>query len=296
MAALTYLIPREEEGLTAETLYLKRLHISRHMLSRLKFSGGLLLDGHQIRSDHICHAGQTLQARFPEDAPAWPALKGPLIPFGVLYRDDHILVVDKPAPLSTLASPRGDGMSLEGAVYRYLGEPERFCFRPVNRLDKGTSGLMAVALHPQAQAALQKQLHHTMQRQYLAVTEGVPEGTEGRITLKIGKESPDSVRRIITPDGKTAVTDWRVLSVSGARSLLSLTLLTGRTHQIRVHLNALGCPVAGDYLYGTPLDEIKGRFALHSCLLTLNHPVSGRAMTFQSPLPPALERLMNGGY
>ncbi len=292
MAELTYIVTAEDDGLTAETLYRKKMALSRHMLSRLKFTGGLTLDGEPIHTNRICRAGQTLRAVFPPNAPAWEGLKGYRGALRPVWEDEHLLVVDKPAPLATLASPRGDGNSLEAAVYHYLGEPERFTFRPVSRLDKGTSGLMAVALQPQAQDALQKQLHKEMSREYLAVTEGIPDPPEGTVDLPIGKESPSSVRRVITPDGKKSVTRYRVVSVHGGRALVRLSLLTGRTHQIRVHLKAVGCPVVGDYLYGTPLEALPGRFALHSCALTLYHPVTGERLSFESPLPRELKSLL----
>ena len=292
MAELRYLVSEDDDGQTAETLFRKKMALSRHMLSRLKFTGGLTLDGEPVHTDRRCRSGQVLAAAFPDSAPAWEGLKGYRGTLQVVYEDEHLMVVDKTAPLATLASPRGDGNSLEAAVYHYLGESERFTFRPVNRLDKGTGGLMAIAMHPQAQDALQKQLHKDMMREYLAVTEGIPVPPAGTVDLPIGKESPSSVRRVITPDGKNAVTRYRTVRICGRRALVRLSLLTGRTHQIRVHLKAIHCPVAGDYLYGTPLPELPGRFALHSCDLTLRHPVTGERLHFESPLPPELERLL----
>ncbi len=293
MTRLTHLVTQEEDGLTAEKLFRTRLGLSRHMLSRLKFTGGLTLDGRQVFTTAPCRAGQTLCALFPEAAEAWPGLKGRGGEPRILYEDAHLMVIDKAAPLATLASPQKDGESLEAAVYHHFGEPERFCFRPVSRLDKGTSGLMAAALHPQAQAALQKQLHTPdMIRQYLAVTDGIPPMDQGTIDLPIGKPNPDSVRRAVMPDGRRAVTHYRLIHTDGVRSLIRLRLDTGRTHQIRVHLSALGCPVTGDYLYGTPLNDLGGRFALHSCSLTLRHPVTGENMAWSSPLPNELAALI----
>ena len=295
MTALTHTVTPEEDGLTAEKLFRTRFGLSRHMLSRLKFTGGLTLDGQQVYTTTPCRAGQTLRAEFPEAAEAWPVLRGRGGEPRVLFEDAHLMVIDKAAPLATLASPRGDGDSLEAAVYHHFGEPERFCFRPVSRLDKGTSGLMAVALHPQAQAALQKQLHTPdMVRRYLAVTDGTPPEEEGTIDRPIGKISPDSVKRAVMPGGKNAVTHYRLIHTDGRRSLLLLVLSTGRTHQIRVHLSAAGCPVTGDYIYGTPLKELNGRFALHSCSLTLRHPLTGEKLQWESPLPKELADLLPG--
>ena len=128
-------------------------------------------------------------------------------------------------------------------------------------------------------------------RRYLAITQGEWSG-QGVIDLPIRKEEGQSVRRVIAPDGKPCVTHYETLSSGSGRTLVRLTLETGRTHQIRVHLGALGHPIAGDYLYGTPDEELPGRFALHSAYLSFIHPVTGERLTFESPLPPELRRLL----
>lgn len=127
-----------------------------------------------------------------------------------------------------------------------------------------------------------------MVREYLAVTQGEPPAAEGLIDLPIAKAEGATVRRCVSPAGKPAVTHYRVLRRGGGRALVLLRLETGRTHQIRVHLAALGCPVAGDFLYGEELTALPGRFALHSHRLLLRHPLTGEEMTLCSPLPPAL--------
>ena len=131
-----------------------------------------------------------------------------------------------------------------------------------------------------------------MVREYLAVTQGEPPAEEGLIDLPIAKAEGATVRRCVSPAGKPAVTHYRVLRRGGGRALVLLRLETGRTHQIRVHLAALGCPVAGDFLYGEELTALPGRFALHSHRLLLRHPLTGEEMTLCSPLPPALAALM----
>ena len=157
-------------------------------------------------------------------------------------------------------------------------------YRPVNRLDKGTSGLMVVAKDGHVQDLLQRRLHSdAFLREYLALTEGVPDPPEGVIDAPVGKTDAASVKREVRPDGKPARTRYRVEEIRGSRALVRLRLETGRTHQIRVHLAHIGCPVCGDFLYGTELpEEFPRRFALHSAFLSFLHPVSGRPVRLES--------------
>ena len=163
----------------------------------------------------------------------------------------------------------------------------------MNRLDKGTSGLMVVAKSAHAQHLLQRLLHTPdFRRDYLAVVEGAPEPMAGTVDAPIAKEDAASIRRVVCAAGKPSVTHYETLASHGNRSLVRLSLETGRTHQIRVHMAHLGCPVSGDFLYGTELPELPGRFALHSAELLLRHPLTGERLDIHSPLPEALARLM----
>ena len=164
-------------------------------------------------------------------------------------------------------------------------------FRPLNRLDRGTSGLMAAAMNAHATQRLQRQLHtDAFLREYLAVVEGAPPREAGICDAPIGHG--EGVRRVVTPTGKPCRTHYRILEQSQGRSLLWLRLDTGRTHQIRVHMAHLGHPVAGDFLYGHEDPRLPGRFALHATRIRLTHPVTGRVVERTSPLPEALARLL----
>ena len=171
-------------------------------------------------------------------------------------------------------------------------DPATFVYHPVNRLDKGTSGLMCVARHAHAQRLLTAQLHTgSFIREYLAVTEGVPRETAGIIDAPIARLGTGA-RRAVRTEGQRAVTHYRVEQTCGSRALLRLRLETGRTHQIRVHLSHIGCPIAGDYLYGTEHDALPGRFALHSAHLSLIHPITKERIALDEPLPDALSALL----
>ena len=282
MRRLDFALGPEHEGRRVGRLVQGLAGVSRHGYARLKQENGVLLDGQPAHADVRVRAGQTLSVLI-EEAPA-------LSPGGelpVVYEDQDVIVLSKPAPMSTMRSAGKPGPTVEELLSR-SGEP----FRPVNRLDKGTSGLMVCARNAHAQQRLQKLLHtERFVRRYLAVTEGEWSG-QGMMDLPVRKENGQSVRRVAAPDGKPCVTHYETLRSGTGRTLVRLTLETGRTHQIRVHLSALGHPVTGDYLYGTPVNELPGRFALHSAYLSFVHPITGQTLSFESPLPPELGRLM----
>lgn len=293
MARLELVITGEDDGRRLSRVARGTLRMSSGQFSRAKYQGSILLDGVPAKADTTVCAGQRLIITVPELETYQPAPYA--LPLTITYEDEHLLIVDKPAPLPSVPSQsQRDGLTLENAVYSHLGCPKDFCYHPVNRLDKGTSGLMAVAKTAHAQQRLQAMLHTDLFiREYLAVCEGAPETMQGVIDAPLRKEDAATIRRIVAPDGQRAVTYYQVLEQHNSRSLIRLRLETGRTHQIRAHLCYLGCPVAGDFLYGRELDTLKGRFALHSCLLIVKHPITGERIECDSPLPQALQALLH---
>lgn len=289
MPRFSHRVTAPEAGRTVKSIALKALCLSQGRFSSLKFSGGILLDGKPVHADARVAEGQELTAQW-EDKAAAPG-ESFALPLSVPFMDTHYLIVDKPAPLPTLSSARKEGPALENALYAYLGKPRDYLFRPVNRLDKGTSGLLVVARSSHAQQLLQRQLHtDTFVREYRAVCLGRLPKEQGTIDLPLAKE-PGSIRRVVRADGLRAVTHYWVEGEKGAMSLLRLRLETGRTHQIRAHLAALNCPILGDYLYGQACEELPGRFALHAWRVAFLHPLTGETVERESPLPPELQKL-----
>ena len=288
MHELSVMISSGLAGRSVKSVALGQLKVSYGQLKRMKFSDHILVDGIPRHTDYILRAGECLRLCFPVET-------GPRVGAGsealnVVWEDPDILIIDKPAPLPSVASRQG-GETLENRVFSYLDCPEDFVYRPVNRLDKGTSGLMMAAKNAHIQQRMQRMLHTDgFIREYLAVVDGGPGEERGVIDLPIG-HGP-GIRRVIDAAGRPAFTEYEVLKAGESRSLLRLKLHTGRTHQIRVHLAALGCPVAGDFLYGQEDERLPGRFALHSYRLCFCHPLSGEWVEARSPMPENMQEMV----
>ena len=290
---MEHIISATEAGRRVRDILRQVMGVSYSAMKSAKWDERIMLDGKPVTVDAFVREGQVLAIRFKEHAPVY-ALKPYPLPLVIPYEDEHLYVIDKPAPQASQSSANHPDDALENALYAHLDCPEDFVYRPVNRLDKGTSGLMIVAKDAHAQHRLQKMLHSDdFARQYLAVVEGHLPQKQGVIDAPIGKEDAASIKRLVRDDGKPSVTHYEVLEETGKRSLVKLRLETGRTHQIRVHMAHLGCPVCGDFLYGTELPELPGRFALHSHELTLTHPLTMESLHIVSPLPDSLRALLD---
>ena len=291
MRRLSITIERRDEGRQIKQVVFSRLKLGRHLFSRIKFQNGLLLDGVPVHADQRVKAGQVITLLLTEDHETRHLPQD--MPLSVAYEDEDLLIVVKPAPLPSQASRLKGKDTLENYVAAYLQPDGPFVYRPVNRLDKGVSGLMVIAKNAYAQQRLQNKLHTSeFVREYLAVAEGIPEPLTGVIDAPVGKMDPNGVKRYITPDGKPSVTHYETLQAAGARSLVKLRLETGRTHQIRVHMQHIGCPVVGDFLYGHETMDLPGRIALHSYHVECLHPVTGMQLSLTAPLPEELQKLL----
>ena len=290
---MEHTITAAESGRRLRDILRQVMGVSYSAMKSAKWDGRITVDGIATPVDAFVREGQTVAILFKDAAPVY-TVKPYDIPLVIPYEDEHLYVIDKPAPLASQSSANHPDDALENALYAHLGCPADFVYRPVNRLDKGTSGLMIVAKDAHAQHRLQKLLHSDdFARQYLAVVEGKLPAKSGVIDAPIGKEDAASIRRLVREDGKPSVTHYEVLEELNGRSLVKLRLETGRTHQIRVHMAHLGCPVCGDFLYGTELPELPGRFALHSHELTLTHPLTMEGLHIVSPLPEKLRALLD---
>ncbi len=288
MRKLTAVAGESDAGRKVKYFVRGTMGVSYGQFASLKARSGLLVNGAPVHADYALRPGDEVTVLLEDGAVKSVAPEDK--PVNVVYEDEDVLILDKPAPLACQCSPKQPGGTLENRLaFHWPNMP----FRPLNRLDKGTSGLMAAAKNAHAAQRLQRQLHtDAFLREYLAVVEGRFEG-EGVIDAPIAKVPDATVRRAVDfVNGVPAVTHYQA-EVSGDRySLVRLRLETGRTHQIRVHMAHLGHPIAGDFLYGTELPELPGRFALHSTRIILVHPVTGETIERESALPEALAGLL----
>jgi 23S rRNA pseudouridine1911/1915/1917 synthase len=276
--------------------------LSRSHVQRLIAEGRLTVGGQPVKANTLVPGGATLELRIPPPAPALPVAQ-PEIPVDVVYEDPDLLIVDKPAGIVVHPSPGHGSGTLVNALLGLGGElaPSGIAGvqRPgiVHRLDRDTSGLLMVARTDAAQASLQAQLKaRRVKKTYLALVHGSVSAAVGRIEAPVGRDPGRRTRMAVTPNGRAATTGYRVRERFAGWTLLELDLVTGRTHQIRVHLEAIGHPVAGDPVYGTGTSR-RGpdgleRLFLHAWRLELTSPSTGRLIRAESPLPRELESVL----
>jgi 23S rRNA pseudouridine1911/1915/1917 synthase len=274
--------------------------LSRSYAGRLIDEGLVTLDARQAKRSERVEAGASVSVTIP--SPETIELEPEDIPLTIIYQDGDIIVLDKPAGLTVHPAPGHPSGTLVNALLAAAPDLQGIAgtLRPgiVHRLDKDTSGLMVVAKTDRAQRSLQRQLkERAVQKTYLALVNGVPKPAEGLIEAPIGRHPKNRKKMAVVAGGREAMTKYRVREViAGARyTLLEIEPVTGRTHQIRVHMAALGHPVVGDATYGRRSGIIPRQF-LHAHKLAFAIPLGGRAVEFESPLPgdlrEALDRLL----
>jgi len=296
MRILTCIAGPLDEGRAVRSVVPRRFQLGQHAFRRLKVLGAIRVGGVPVRADHILHEGNVIEVLLPSDVRCEGSAPLPLADLPqsfIRYQDEDILIAAKGAPLPTLPASHIASATLREQLISMLhADPASFVYHPVNRLDKGTSGLLCIARHAHAQRLISAQLHTgNFVREYLAVTMGVPDQKEGVIDAPIARIGTGA-KRAVREDGQRAVTRYRVLNACAGRALVRLRLETGRTHQIRVHLAHIGCPIAGDYLYGSELPALPGRFALHSAYIRLTQPITGKTVELSEPLPESLAALL----
>jgi 23S rRNA pseudouridine1911/1915/1917 synthase len=264
---------------------------SRAVAERLLRGGGVLVDGRARAKSHKLEGGEELE--FEPPTAATSTLEPQEMDLVVPYEDEHLLVVDKPAGLVVHPAPgHARGTLVQGLLaYDVEGgdEPERPGI--VHRLDRDTSGLLVVARSPEAHRRLQELVQsRALTREYIALVGGRPRSLRGTIDAPVGRDRHDPLRQSLDTDTpRDAVTHFEVEELLPRHALLRVTLETGRTHQIRVHLAAIDLPVSGDSLYGRPGDLGLERQFLHAARLAFEHPFTGAAVDVSSPLPGDLE-------
>lgn len=285
MNSLEVVITEENSGRSVLSVLKNSFCASGTLIKRLKAENAILLDGEPVHTNVCVKCGQCVSIVCSE-----PTEKGETPSFPILYEDDDLLIVDKPAGMLVHATKANfEETTVASEVKRYLNSS----FHPVNRLDRGTSGAMVIAKNGYIHNLLKNTLHtDSFLRIYLAVVCSCPSQRSGFIRLPIGRDEISPIKRVIdTESGQEAETYFEVLNENGVFSLVKVLPLTGRTHQIRVHMAAIGCPLAGDFLYGTECKSLITRCALHSYAVKLNHPLTHEIITVKSPLPDDMQKL-----
>ncbi len=293
---LTYSIPEKYNDCRLDTVLRTHFRISGSLLKELKqLPDGLIINGRRVRSVDIVHAGDTVEINIYDSASE--NIIPVNLPFTVVYEDEDIIIVSKPPSMPTHPSMGNFDNTLANALMYYFEQKgEDHTFRAVNRLDKDTSGLMCIAKNKYIHARLCSDFKNkTVMRKYRAIVCGTPD-EHGTIDAPIKRETDSVIKRIVAEDGDRAVTHYRLLQSFGDYSLIELELETGRTHQIRVHMAHIGCPLLGDWLYGEENHNIFPRQALHSCYLSLIHPISGEKLELFDKIPHDMQDFINNFY
>jgi 23S rRNA pseudouridine1911/1915/1917 synthase len=274
--------------------------LSRARLQALIDDGRVQVDGRARKAAYRLAGGESVDVEMPP--PPSETLTPEPITLSIVFEDDHVIVIDKPAGLVVHPGAGNARGTLAAAVLAHapsiasVGSPRRPGI--VHRLDKGTSGLLALAKTQVAYASLTAQLAaRTVTRRYVAVVHGRLVAAEGVVDAPIGRDPHDRLRMTVGPrsGGKRAVTRYRVLERFSHHTSIEAVLETGRTHQIRVHLASIGHPVVGDPVYGRRGEAFTTRVdgvALHAAALAFLHPVTQKRVEFSAPVPPRIERLL----
>ena len=287
-----------ETACRADVFLAEHTRLTRSAIKKLADEGNLTIAGRPAKAGDRLKVGDGVEILLPDPVPI--AAQPEDIPIEILYEDDDIAVVNKPQGMTVHAGAGNRTGTLVNALLYRLDRLSGINgeVRPgiVHRLDKDTSGLLVVAKNDNAHLMLSRQIaEKTAKREYVALLEGVVHEDGGTIVTQIGRDPRDRLRQAVLPagEGRRAETDFEVLERFKRNTLMRFSLKTGRTHQIRVHAKYMGHPVVGDPLYGYKAQRfaLNGQL-LHAFRLTLIHPKTGEAMTFEAPLPEYFQRIL----
>ncbi len=291
-------VDAEQQGMRLDQLLGPALG-SRARAARLIGAGRVTVDGRVVQKRHLVSAGERVVVADLERAQqlqgAHAAAPGAEVQFEIPYEDEHLLVVDKPAGV-VVHPARGHqlGTLAQALADRAAGGDDPHRAGIVHRLDRDTSGLLVVAKSEEAHRRLRRLLQEReLRREYLALVDGTPPARSGTIDAPIGRDRGDRLLHSLDTDSpREARTHFEVVEALGSATLLRVVLDTGRTHQIRVHMRAIGHPVSGDRSYGGSERFGLQRQFLHAARLAFPHPITGEPVDISSPLPPELERAL----
>lgn len=294
---IIYHIKKSEQDFTVKQFLKSKGYSAQSMTELKKRPESVLRNSLPVFMTHRLNADDILQIHIMEENSSKNIIPVQL-PLHIVYEDEDLIIVDKPAGMPIHPSENNRCNSLGNAVAWYF-EQQRipFVFRCINRLDHDTSGLTIIAKHMISAGILSAMAaekgNQSICREYLAIVRGKVVPPEGTIDAPLSRKPGSIIERTVDfQHGERAVTHYRVLKEENNHSLVSLALETGRTHQIRIHMKYLGYPLIGDYLYNPDMEHIS-RQALHSCRLSFTHPITGQKMDFSAPLPEDMESVFS---
>ena len=265
MNRITETVDADFDGKLIKDFLRMRLGLSATLIKKVKF-GGVFVNGENVHMRKILSSGDNVEVILPsEDSEFVTPVDEPLT---ILYEDEYILAVDKPTNMPTHPSKYNSLVTLANLVRAYIGK--EFVFRAITRLDRDTSGIVLIAKDQISAANLSAQMKSgKIEKTYTAILSAAPKEPTGTIDAPIEREAPDSIKRIVRADGKRAITKYRLKEIlPDGRAICELTPITGRTHQIRVHMAHIGCPLDCDFLYG---ERGEGTYSLRCTSLSFLH-------------------------
>ena len=290
---LSYQIDKDEHYDNVLHVLKEQFLLSDRLITKLKKANKIYLNDLQTYTKKSVTVGDTVSVLidFEEDNSNIVASN---IPLNIIYEDDYLLVINKPANIAIHPSILHFDNSLSNGVKFYfdkLGLKKKI--RIVNRLDRNTSGIVILAKNEYIQECLIKQMKtNEFKKEYLAIAKGILESKSGTLNFPIARKEGSIIERTVSSDGDSAITHYDVVKEFNNLSLVHIVLETGRTHQIRVHFSHIGHPILGDTLYGSP-SELINRQALHSYKLTFIHPVTKKVVSLEAPLPNDIKNIIN---
>jgi len=294
MSVITYKVGKEGQDVKIRDYMKENLNLSGRFIRGSAMDRRLRVNGKEVKLNYKLQEDDVIEVTV--NAEESQNIEGEDLNIKVIYEDDDLLIVDKPPfmvvhptkshPMGTLAN---------GVIHHFRSNNDNSIVRLVSRLDRDTSGLIMIAKNQFSHMNLAKSMEKNLiKKSYLAIIHGNLENQEGTIDLPIGRPTDETIKRAVLEDGQRSITHYKIKESYKEGALVELVLETGRTHQIRVHLSYVGCPIYGEQLYSDFNDEeLISRQALHAYALTLPHPRSGEILNFESTLPEDMTKLIH---
>lgn len=294
MSVITYKVGKEGQDVKIRDYMKENLNLSGRFIRGSAMDRRLRVNGKEVKLNYKLQEDDVIEVTV--NAEESQNIEGEDLNIKVIYEDDDLLIVDKPPfmvvhptkshPMGTLAN---------GVIHHFRSNNDNSIVRLVSRLDRDTSGLIMIAKNQFSHMNLAKSMEKNLiKKSYLAIIHGNLENQEGTIDLPIGRPTDETIKRAVLEDGQRSITHYKIKESYKEGALVELVLETGRTHQIRVHLSYVGCPIYGEQLYSDFNDEeLISRQALHAYALTLPHPRSGEILNFESTQPEDMTKLIH---